>query len=434
MSSDEDQGTGVLGVATGGIQDVSALLPLLGTEQCESLVTSALQKGSLYAAAAPMSIFGSLGIVKAGFVVLWGSINHWVFRGPKLLRNAGFTPTGVGELLIDAAEGDCARSVAEEKLLRHLFKKRIISVEINPYSADFWLWNIRLLFGTFFLSALGLLPYVYLIARYLSDDPFRKTWLYPVMRVLGCAIVAVAIQFIIQLRILEEAYSRIRFLATDYYLKDQSRSLPAFWDSNKRSKHVLDNFRRWGRDGTQAALSLWGDEAQCLEGLGRLTSFVFPLHGEGFPTSPESVSVSKHGSQSKPLQPVDLVAAEEGMVSEHNSPNAPFPIVTMLGNIFGPILNTSLMWSIQCSLLFGVGLAVVGYIGCFSVVQASPKGSSKGPLIWLVCEALLAVIRTLLWAWNPPSDDPKSPIALEKIVIAKDQETMVQSQGRARMA
>jgi len=49
---------------TGGIQDVSALLPLLGTDQCEHHVGSALEGG-----------FGSLGIVKIGISVLISSIS-----------------------------------------------------------------------------------------------------------------------------------------------------------------------------------------------------------------------------------------------------------------------------------------------------------------------------------------------------------------------
>ncbi|KAJ7914654.1 hypothetical protein B0H13DRAFT_2325104 [Mycena leptocephala] len=46
-----------------GIQDISAFLPIIGTEQCH--VGEALEGGYLYAAAAPLSMFGSLGIVKA---------------------------------------------------------------------------------------------------------------------------------------------------------------------------------------------------------------------------------------------------------------------------------------------------------------------------------------------------------------------------------
>ena len=53
-------GGGIGATLTGGIQDISGILPLLGTEQCSVQVSSALTQGYLYAAAAPMSIFGSL--------------------------------------------------------------------------------------------------------------------------------------------------------------------------------------------------------------------------------------------------------------------------------------------------------------------------------------------------------------------------------------
>jgi len=55
---------------TGGIQNIAGLLPLLGTQQCEEQIGSALTKGYLYAAATPMSIFGSLGVARAGFETL----------------------------------------------------------------------------------------------------------------------------------------------------------------------------------------------------------------------------------------------------------------------------------------------------------------------------------------------------------------------------
>ncbi|KAJ2934502.1 hypothetical protein H1R20_g2623, partial [Candolleomyces eurysporus] len=68
----------------------------------------------------------------------------------------------------------------------------------------------------------------------------------------------------------------------------------------------------------------------------------------------------------------------------------------------------------QAFLLFGLVMSVIGYVGCFSVVQASPP-NSRGALVWIVCEAVLAIFRTLVWATNPKWDDPKYPIALEKV-------------------
>ncbi|EEB93180.1 hypothetical protein MPER_08204, partial [Moniliophthora perniciosa FA553] len=72
-----------------GIQDVAALLPLLGTEQCERQVGSALEKGYLYAAAASLSLFGSLGIVKVAFATLLATIVN-PFYGGRWLEDAGF--------------------------------------------------------------------------------------------------------------------------------------------------------------------------------------------------------------------------------------------------------------------------------------------------------------------------------------------------------
>lgn len=54
---------------------------------------------------------------------------------------------------------------------------------------------------------------------------------------------------------------------------------------------------------------------------------------------------------------------------------------------------------IACSLV----LTVVGYVGCFSLVQSS--NTSLGPLIWLITEAVLSLVRMGVWAWNPNWDD-----------------------------
>ena len=74
---------GIGSTLTGGIQDISAILPLLGTEQCSDQVSSALTRGYLYAAATPMSIFGSLGVVSAGFKTLVACISIGDIEGGK---------------------------------------------------------------------------------------------------------------------------------------------------------------------------------------------------------------------------------------------------------------------------------------------------------------------------------------------------------------
>jgi hypothetical protein len=95
---------GIGGTLTNGIQDISALLPLLGTEHCEDLdhISSALKKGYLYAAATPISIFGSLGAVPASFKTLVASTYtpRWNFDCGRFLANMGFEPQGVNLSLI----------------------------------------------------------------------------------------------------------------------------------------------------------------------------------------------------------------------------------------------------------------------------------------------------------------------------------------------
>ncbi|KAJ7852174.1 hypothetical protein B0H14DRAFT_2354910, partial [Mycena olivaceomarginata] len=78
-----------------GIQDISAILSLLGTEQCEVHVGSALRGekrgGYLYAAVAPLSIFGSLGVAKAAFTIMLLGIPR---VGGKILQQMGFEAKG----------------------------------------------------------------------------------------------------------------------------------------------------------------------------------------------------------------------------------------------------------------------------------------------------------------------------------------------------
>ena len=54
-------------------------------------------------------------------------------------------------------------------------------------------------------------------------------------------------------------------------------------------------------------------------------------------------------------------------------------------------------------LVIGLVASVVGYVGCFSVVQNST--SSVGPVSWLCLEVGLSVLRLAIWAWNPTGDD-----------------------------
>ncbi|KAJ7928176.1 hypothetical protein B0H13DRAFT_1968531 [Mycena leptocephala] len=54
--------------------------------------------------------------------------------------------------------------------------------------------------------------------------------------------------------------------------------------------------------------------------------------------------------------------------------------------------------------------SVWGYIGCFKIVQSST--SDTGPLVWLILELFLSVLRLWIWAFNPATDDPPPPIVI----------------------
>ena len=45
-----------------------------------------------------------------------------------------------------------------------------------------------------------------------------------------------------------------------------------------------------------------------------------------------------------------------------------------------------------------------GYFGCFTLIQRNDS-TDRAPVLWLILEILLAIIRLLVWAWNPRFDE-----------------------------
>ncbi|KAL0059381.1 hypothetical protein AAF712_013892 [Marasmius tenuissimus] len=111
-----------------GIQDIAALLPLLGTEQCERHVGEALQKGYLYAAATPLSVFGSLGVVKTSFATFLATTTK-LFYGGGWLHNAGFATTGSVASMVTLAPGT-RRYSAEIQLERLMQEQHVDNPEM----------------------------------------------------------------------------------------------------------------------------------------------------------------------------------------------------------------------------------------------------------------------------------------------------------------
>lgn len=432
---------GIVRITTGGIQDLAALIPLLTTEVCEKHVNKALKKGLLYAAAAPMTIFGSLGIAKAGFIALCASIDHPFFHGPALLKNAGFRPIGMGKMFLHVKHEKHHLYKAEDKLRRLLNKKKVWEVNVNLRSRDFWWWNVRLASATVFLCLVGLLPWIFLIHFFLPDLPVHQTWLFPVLRVCGSGLVAVNIQFLFQLRLIEEAYYRLRFIAADTYLKHIGKCIPTQWDPNERSKKIFNELRLdWlplheeekARTPPRHRLND-DDKLKILDNSHKLASFDFydaspPPPSATATPNPDAPDTrhQRRGSETTRKGTVEFDAAEQGVTKPESEP-IPTPTVrvdttsssmstaTKMGKAILWVtrqFTTLVLWCTQLTLSFGIICIIFGYIGCFTVVQL--RAGWKGPLVWFVSEVLLSFTRTIIWAANPDWDDAKLPIVLEK--------------------
>ena len=352
------------GTLTNGIQEVSALLPIIGTEQCEKHIGSALEGGYIYAAATPLSIFGSLGIVKNGISILVASISipkpstrhgfllhdrlnqRWL--GARVLANAGFAPVGTVAPLIGIVK---KRYKAETRLIEILEEKRIDASENISIQWKSHQWNTSLILCTLLAAALGMAPYAHLIPKATIPSP----WIFPMFRVLGSCLATISIQFLIQYRVVSLTKSRIIFMAMNrLHSNDLTTILEQFnlnfqWDEDLPAEECLTSL------------------GQCL-GVYRDTV--------------------KHVSHSLATT---ITRVRENLHTQ-NAMHFPNPTRQHFFTIF--------FWTI---LLISLPATVVGYVGCFTLVSSS--GEASAPVIWLGVEAALAVLRILLWAWNPKFDE-----------------------------
>ena len=295
-------GGGIGSTLTGGIQDIAGILPLLGTAQCAIHVSSALTRGYLYAASAPMSIFGSLGVVGAGLKTLVSCYSYGDIEGAKILGNMGFEPQGenLSLIMVEGGKGENqGRYIIEnriDELIEELNvdKKRIIGVSHKSTA-----WNIKMIATTAFLCAFSITPYIFINQRANNLNLKRGTiWVFPILRSTGGFITAVLIQLLIQ--------RRITAIFDEYLVKRDQ--LPV---------------------------------------------------GNGDAEAAASVEKKKYQMDVR-------------------------------------------TWPLLCLLFIGLLASVVGYVGCFSIVQNS--ASTFGPVSWLFLEAGLSVVRLAIWAWNPTRD------------------------------
>ena len=343
-------GSSIGGTITNGIQDLSALLPLLGTEQCENHIGSALTDGFLYAAATPMSIFGSLGVARAGFKTLLSatSIPRLKFDGVKILAAVRFKPEGTNLLLIMFDE-EGERYCCEKSMMEELHVEDSNKISVSSKTRD---WNIMMILATAVSCIISITPYIHLNLHEPNKLDHFVRWAFPVIRAMGGFLTATMIQLVIQYRLL--AIMRKRLILDG--LGEEKRKGP---NINGKELHLtLD---------------------QCfavLEQDVRLKSPVAPtaLLPDGIDLEP-GLAAEAAGKDRENLQ---------SRIKEANG-------------------SSIVRWTFLILLFIGIIASVVGYVGCFSAVQGS--GSSKEALIWLCLEAGLSIVRIILWAINPKGDD-----------------------------
>jgi hypothetical protein len=152
-----------------------------------------------------MSLFGSLGLARAGFKTFLASINFsirkWHFDGAQTLSNMGFQPRGANLSLIMADKEEKGRYVVESRLDTFLEELHLDKTKIHGVSHNTKKWNLTMTALTAFTSSLSMLPYVYLNTRSGSNLSSFARWSFPALRAAGGFLTTTMMQLVIQRRI-----------------------------------------------------------------------------------------------------------------------------------------------------------------------------------------------------------------------------------------
>jgi hypothetical protein len=370
----------------GGIQDIAALLALLGTDQCEKHVGSALDGRICYAAATPLSLFGSLGIVKAGIFILISSISipeldiscrkrsifsqdRWL--GAKSLDNAGFKPLGTVAPLI-AMDG--TRYMAETRLIRILEEKYIDNPENLSIEWKSRGWNAHLVLSTTFTGFMSGMPYFLLCFNNLWPSVGNTPWIFPLLRIVGSCLAVVFCQFLIQSRVISLMKNRIVFMVMNRILIDD---LKLKHDNPELDLGLQEHFR-------------WDVDLPAEQCLGSLEQFFSSRHSF---TQPNDGPKELGGHVSIAMKTLSFSDPENlrGKLQELRNEHFPAPA---FDHTF-----VLISWIILC---FSLSATVAGYIGCFTLVSNT---QGNGPFYWLGVEVGLSIFRIMVWSLEPGSDE-----------------------------
>ncbi|KAJ7649085.1 hypothetical protein DFH06DRAFT_1135337 [Mycena polygramma] len=323
-----------------GIQDLSAILSLLGTEQCETHVGSALRGdergGYLYAAITPISIFGSLGPAKAALSIMFVNIP---FVGSKTLQNMGFEVKGAAAAItmLDGKRYEAENCVLNILDRHHIHSAQYVRVQ-RPGTLDQPFtnrlpqsWNLQLLAASLLVACLGVMPYLHFSVLHHTSF-LALTIFFPFCRVSGGLLCVFPGQLLLQYRI--------------------EMIVSMLWDESCASEVCLSSLQ----DFLNKPVAGKPETARFMESL--------------------------------------------KLVLRLDSKSSPSEVATVLTSY---VTNTWTWFALMSALLCGLLMTIVGYIGCFTIVQNSSTPSDT--YIWLALETTLALIRLLIWALNPPWDD-----------------------------
>jgi hypothetical protein len=214
----------------GGIQDVAALLPLLGTQQCEEHLGSALSKGFLYASTMPISIFGSLGVAKAGFNVFTTSVPWKGYILAQCLADGGFETKGAVAPLIALDPNHRHRFLAESMLLKMVEDEHIEDVEkLSVEWGKQTTWISGMIICSILCAIIGLTPYLHILLSSETLPLLLSGWVFPAVRVSSSVVSVVAVQLLVQLRIITILKMRLIFSAMEKVVRRHKISLESIW-------------------------------------------------------------------------------------------------------------------------------------------------------------------------------------------------------------
>ena len=188
---------------------------------------NALTRGYLFSAVAPLSIFGSLGILKQGFI-LW--LLTVASTGEKLsflrkLLPVGFEPKGDVPTLL-SIEAGTKQYVAETRLTRiinRLDNGEISSLEAKTSAGNWWFLAVLCSLIVVLTSVTPYIPSVVNLPAERSDLIVALS--FPLIRALGSLFITVTSQLVLQHEILNLVKNRILYTKIDKTAGEAVRKL-----------------------------------------------------------------------------------------------------------------------------------------------------------------------------------------------------------------